>query len=62
MSHENENFDFDRAYRIVAVDFKVGESIVQSSRETRGKFGASGVGVARDRVEAVRNRLFFPSV
>ena len=65
MSRENTNFDFDRAYRIIAVGFKLGGNIVQSSRETREKCGTtptSGLGVAHDRVDAVRNWPFSLSV
>ena len=49
---------------IVTAGFKLSVSIRQTSRETRGKIDAtptSGVGVARDRDNAVQNRSFFPS-
>ena len=50
---------------MVAVGFNLGVVIVQYLRESRGKFRAtptSGVGVATDHANAVRNRPFSPSV
>ena len=64
-SRRKGNFDFDILKTLIAVGLKLGTVIVQCLRQTRGDFRAmptSGVGVATDRANAVRNWPFFPSV